>query len=419
VSEFIFYFDEFIMSFEGKVCLAILGLLMVLTSIVLSFLNSRKEHRTFGTSQFEEGSALQDEITASQSISETSENLNSKKTSEEFPKLSEGLSKSRLAIWKKLQSLVQKKESKKDDFFLSFEELLIESDIGVSTSTKLVKELSEEFKENTERKFSLSTFKDALKDRITSILEYPEEPEIEPEKVEGNAKVVMVVGVNGAGKTTTIGKLAFQFRAQGANVLIAACDTFRAAATGQLEVWCDRAGALIEKGADGEKPSTVAYRAIQRAKDENIDIVLIDTAGRLHNKINLMNELSSITNVISKLSPGSPHETLLVLDGSTGQNALSQAREFNSATSLTGLVITKLDGTQKGGIVIAIKDELNIPVRYLGVGEGVGDLRPFDSREFSEALFGSFDLSSDEVLIDFSNSDSVISKVSINASSLE
>jgi len=302
-----------------------------------------------------------------------------------------GLSKSRGFFSKKISAIfgIGKSDRTLDNLLNDFEELLLEGDLGIATSQKLIAKVKVHFQENkpTSQDTLGDEVEELLRNEVVSILTTSEVPEIEPYKIDGLPKVVIVVGVNGAGKTTTIGKLAFQFGAQGAKVLVGACDTFRAAATDQLEVWAERAGAGIERGKDGEKPSTVAYRTIHRGKTEGYDIVLIDTAGRLHNKVNLMNELSSITSIISREQPGAPHETLLVVDGTTGQNALFQAKEFNSATTLSGIVVTKLDGTPKGGIVVAIKNELGIPVRYIGIGESAGDLRPFEAAEFVDALF--------------------------------
>lgn len=302
-----------------------------------------------------------------------------------------GLKQSRGFFSKKIATIfgIGKADRSLESLLNDFEELLLEGDIGINTSQKLVAKVKAHLLENKpESKDILSEqVGDLLREEVISILHSDDIPEIDPVKVNGGPKVVVVVGVNGAGKTTTIGKLAFQFGAQGAKVLVGACDTFRAAATDQLEVWAERAGAGIEKGADGEKPSTVAYRTIHRGKAEGYDIVLIDTAGRLHNKVNLMSELSSITKIISREQEGAPHETFLVVDGTTGQNALFQAKQFNEATTLSGIVVTKLDGTPKGGIVVAIKNELGIPVRYIGMGEGAGDLRPFEASEFVDALF--------------------------------
>ncbi len=282
--------------------------------------------------------------------------------------------------------LLSNKKNELADTYLDLEELLIEADVGVNTSGKLITLLKESLN-SAESDKSTTAIKRNLKEIVKKILQSDTDPEIEPEKVNGLPKIVLVVGVNGAGKTTSIGKLAFQFRAQGANVLVAACDTFRAAASDQLKVWVERAGAELEAGADGEKPSTVAFRAVTRAKNEGFDILLIDTAGRLHTKQNLMQELGAVTKIISRECENAPHETILVVDGSSGQNALHQAKEFNEVTTLTGIIITKLDGTPRGGVVIGIKNELNIPIRYIGLGESTADLRIFDATEFTDALF--------------------------------
>lgn len=402
---------EFFTLFEVKVLLAVFSLLTIFVSCAYSYFSKKQI-----SSLDQNHEPLRDSIRCDK-INVTGSDSEEKVPSENI--FRKGLQNSQKTLWTKLRSIIKDNKNNEDDFYNSFEELLIESDLGVKTSAKLINDIKRDIATGIEPELLSKSIENALKNRIVELLHAPLDPEIEPVKVDGVPKVILVVGVNGAGKTTTIGKLAFQFRARGADVMLAACDTFRAAAADQLDVWSQRSGAKIERGQDGEKPSTVAYRAIQRAKQEGVDVVLIDTAGRLHTKVNLMNELSSVTNIISRECHGAPHETILVLDGSTGQNALQQAREFNAATKVSGIVVTKLDGTQKGGIVVAIKDELQIPVRYLGIGEGVGDLRPFDSREFTEALLGNFDLTSDEVLIDVSSSDSVNLKVSVNASSLE
>jgi fused signal recognition particle receptor len=398
----------FLLSTEGKIFGTFVSILVITISVILSYFKEKNQKLVESSTSSSE-IKFQDKEQKILSI----QNIDNRPND---TALVSGLQNSRNAFWNKFKTFLTINNSNDDQSFVILEELLIESDLGVRTSTKLVQEIKEITKKQN---LSLNELRSILKTKITESLYDSIEPEIIPTKVDGMPKVVVVVGVNGAGKTTTIGKLAFQFRAQGAKVMVAACDTFRAAASGQLEVWCDRAGAIIEKGTESEKPSTVAYRAVKRAIEESMDVLLIDTAGRLHTKVNLMNELSSVTNIISRELPGAPHETLLVLDGATGQNALQQAREFNLSTKLSGIVITKLDGTQKGGIVVAVKDELKIPVRYLGVGEGVGDLRPFDSVEFVEALFGDFDLTSDELIMDLSSSSSVSLKTSINASSSE
>ncbi len=339
-------------------------------------------------------SSEQTAIVAVEEITEVEHTEGIEKVELELPKgteVKQGLKRSRGFFSKKISAIfgIGKSDKTLDSLLGDFEDILLEGDIGINTTQKLVGKVKAHLLENKAGSDdSLSDqVSELLRAEVISILKHDKIPEIDPVKVDGNPRVVMVVGVNGAGKTTTIGKLAFQFAAQGAKVLVGACDTFRAAAADQLEVWAERAGAGIEKGADGEKPSTVAYRTIHRGKAEGYDVVLIDTAGRLHNKVNLMSELSSITKIVSREQEGAPHETFLVVDGTTGQNALFQAKQFNEATALTGIVITKLDGTPKGGIVVAIKNELGIPVRYIGMGESAGDLRPFEPSEFVDALF--------------------------------
>lgn len=305
--------------------------------------------------------------------------------------VSGGLSKTRSKFFSGLKNLFDGSKSPEQiDLLGELEELLIASDIGVKTTQQLLQNFRGDGYHSSE--LDLETVRTELKRAVTEILDDPVDPLIEPKKVAGNPKVILVVGVNGVGKTTTIGKLAAQFRVQGASVLIGACDTFRAAAGAQLEEWARRANAEIVQGAEGTKPTTVAFETIARGLKEKFDVIIIDTAGRLHTKVNLMNELSSVVKIIARELPGAPHETLLVLDASTGQNAVQQAREFHGRVSLSGIVITKLDGTPKGGVVVAIKDELKTPIRYIGVGEGLGDLRPFFADEFVDALFGDVSL---------------------------
>lgn len=296
-----------------------------------------------------------------------------------------GLKKTRDFFFSKLNSIIGSDAELTEKTFADLEELMITSDLGVKTTVKLLQQLKDAKKENSAPEFNL---KDKLKEKLLNILKFGNEnKEITPTKINNQPFVILVVGVNGVGKTTTIGKLASRFANQGLKVLLGAADTFRAAAVEQIEVWAERAKVELHSGREDAKPSTVAYEALKKAQDNNFDVVIIDTAGRLHTKVNLMNELVSVLAVIEKLQPGAPHESILVLDAATGQNALEQAREFNQKIKLSGLVITKLDGTPKGGIVIAIKDELGIPIRYVGIGEGVEDLRPFVAEEFIEALF--------------------------------
>lgn len=300
--------------------------------------------------------------------------------------LLDGLSKTRTSFFSKLKDLFQGKSEISEDIYASLEEILITSDIGVKTSRKLLAELSKEvadFKNLDQGK--LTSF---LKNQISDILADERDPEIKAIKQDSGPLVLLIVGVNGVGKTTTIAKLSAKFKAQGARVLLGACDTFRAAAGEQLEHWASKIGVDIVQGADNAKPSTVAYQTIHRGIEEDFDVVIIDTAGRLHTKVNLMNELQSVVKIIEREQKGAPHESILVLDATTGQNALQQAREFSKVVGLTGIVVTKLDGTPKGGIVVAIKDELGIPIRYIGVGEGAGDLKVFSATEFAEGLLG-------------------------------
>lgn len=296
-----------------------------------------------------------------------------------------GLTKTRGEFFSKLSSLFRGKTDSVQAAIEALEEVLITSDLGVKTTDLLLARAREKFagaKDINEP--ALKTF---LHDAILEIVDSGVAPEILPEKRDGKPSVVLVVGVNGVGKTTTIGKLAWQFRAQGKKVLVAACDTFRAAAVEQLQVWADRSGVQVVHGAENAKPTTVAYEAIHRAQSEGYDVLLIDTAGRLHTRVNLMNELGSVVRIIEREQPGAPHETILVVDASTGQNALQQAIEFHDKAKLTGVVITKLDGTSKGGIVVAIRNELSVPIRYVGIGEGVTDLKLFSATEFTDALF--------------------------------
>ena len=294
-----------------------------------------------------------------------------------------GLGKTRRGIFQGLKSLFSSGKTQKKEIISKLEETLLSADVGYKTTEKLLAALPEEVT-------SLSDVTERLKSAVKSILIDERIPEIIPVKRGNDPLVVLVVGVNGVGKTTTIGKLAHNFASQGAKVLVGACDTFRAAAVEQLSIWATRAGIEIVSSPDA-KPSSVAFDTIAKAKSEQFDVVIIDTAGRLHTRANLMNELASVVGIVSRELPGSPHETILVVDASTGQNALQQAKEFNDKVGLTGIVVTKLDGTPKGGIVVAIKEELNVPIRYIGVGEGAKDLRVFSADEFVDALFSQSD----------------------------
>lgn len=301
--------------------------------------------------------------------------------------LSNRLQKSRVGLFERIRSVFSGKPKLDESMLEELEALLIASDLGIKTVESLIEEVRAEVKRGDE--VSEGGLSAALKLKVLTILERgaPLNPGIRPLKRDGVPLVVMMVGVNGVGKTTTTAKLAAQWRESGATVLMVAADTFRAAAVDQLVTWGERIGVPVVTGAPEAKPGTVVFDALKRAKDEGVDVVIIDTAGRLHTKANLMQELEGVRNIADRQIPGAPHETVLVVDGTTGQNAIAQAREFNAAVPLTGLVITKLDGTPKGGVVVAIKSELGIPVRYIGVGESPSDLRPFFPRDFVEALF--------------------------------
>ncbi|MDE6787650.1 MAG: signal recognition particle-docking protein FtsY, partial [Muribaculaceae bacterium] len=280
--------------------------------------------------------------------------------------------------------------SKVDDEVLdNLEEVFITSDIGVDTSLKIIQRLEERVARD--KYVSSSELNDILCDEITQMLARPDnEPELGDFEVSENKKpyVIMVVGVNGVGKTTTIGKLAHQYKAAGNKVILGAADTFRAAAIEQLDIWGERASVPVIKQKMGSDPAAVAFDTLSSAKAQGADVVIIDTAGRLHNKKGLMDELSKVKKVMQKVGPDAPHEVLLVLDGSTGQNAYEQAKQFVAATEVNALAVTKLDGTAKGGVVIGISDQFNIPVKYIGIGEKMEDLQIFHSDEFVKSLFG-------------------------------
>ncbi|MEZ4723660.1 MAG: signal recognition particle-docking protein FtsY [Candidatus Kapaibacterium sp.] len=313
------------------------------------------------------------------------------KTSEAvgFNRLKEGLEKTRKSFSDRLSNLLKGRKIDQD-LLDEVEEILITSDVGVSTSEKLIEKLKGRVKkENFE---SAEELYKILKEEILKlIIKSNSEDADRNYTVEESKKPhsIMVIGVNGAGKTTTIGKLAYNYKNAGKSVIIGAADTFRAAANEQLEVWSQRAGVDIVQKSQGSDPSSVAFETMATAIKNGNDVVIIDTAGRLHNKVNLMNELEKMGRVMKKHRDDAPNEVYLVLDGTTGQNALQQAKEFSKVANITGIVLTKLDGTAKGGIVIAIADELKIPVRYIGVGERITDLQPFDAVNYVEALFGS------------------------------
>lgn len=299
-------------------------------------------------------------------------------------KLKDGLSKTKKRLFDGITEAVSTKAVIDEDFLDELEENLISSDIGVDSAMKIIENTRIElYYENDRSKFNI---KEILKKELTSVLTKNDDDnnfEIGDKK----PFVILIIGVNGAGKTTTIGKLAHNYKQAGLNVLIASADTFRAAANEQLDVWAKRAGVEILQKETGADPSSVVFDSLERAKSQNVDVVLVDTAGRLHTKTHLMKELEKIRGVIEKVIPHAPNEVFLVLDGNSGQNALVQAREFSKSTNLTGLIITKLDGTAKGGVVFQISAEQKVPIKYIGVGEGIEDLQDFDSKQFIEALF--------------------------------
>jgi fused signal recognition particle receptor len=300
--------------------------------------------------------------------------------------LERGLEKTREGLLKRLSRAVIGKSKVDDEVLDKLEEALVSSDVGVETTLRVVKLVQQRVARD--KVLNAAELNRILREEIESLLAESGSSAAAAPAAPGNPYVAMVVGVNGVGKTTTIGKLAARLTAEGKKVYIGAADTFRAAAIDQLEVWAARAGAAIVKQQMGADPASVAFDTLTSAKANGADAVLIDTAGRLHNKVNLMNELSKIRNVMRKVIPSAPHEVLLVLDGSTGQNAYRQAQEFSKATEVTALAVTKLDGTAKGGVVIGISDQLKVPVKYIGVGEKVEDLQLFDKKKFVETLFG-------------------------------
>ncbi len=301
--------------------------------------------------------------------------------------LDKGLEKSKSSFLDKLGKAVAGKSKVDDDVLDNLEEVLVSSDVGVTTTLKIIDRI--EARVSKDKYLGTDELNKILREEIAALLS---------ETNSGNATefeipqqdapyVIMVVGVNGVGKTTTIGKLAHQFKSAGKSVVLGAADTFRAAAIDQLQIWADRTGVPIVRQEMGSDPASVAFDTLQSAVNQNADVVIIDTAGRLHNKVNLMNELTKVKRVMQKVIPNAPHDVLLVLDGSTGQNAFEQAKQFTAATEVTSLAVTKLDGTAKGGVVIGISDQFQIPVKYIGVGEGIEDLQVFNKFEFVDSFF--------------------------------
>lgn len=302
-------------------------------------------------------------------------------------KLDKGLSKTKESVFSKLSRAVAGKSKVDDEVLDNLEEILVTSDVGVDTTLKIIERVEQRVAKD--KYLGTSELNAILKDEIAELLQENNVEDLTEFAVPPNTKpyVILVVGVNGVGKTTTIGKLAYQFRKAGKSVLLGAADTFRAAAVDQLVIWAERAGVpIVNQGMEAD-PASVAFDTLKSAIARDVDVVIIDTAGRLHNKINLMNELSKIQRVMKKVIPDAPHDILLILDASTGQNAIEQARQFTAATEVNALALTKLDGTAKGGVVIGISDQFKIPVKYIGIGEQMDDLQVFNRKEFVDSLF--------------------------------
>lgn len=305
-----------------------------------------------------------------------------------------GVKKTNEGFFKRLSRAIVGKSKVDDSVLDAIEEALISSDMGVDTTLEIIDRLEERV--GKDKYMSMDELVGMLREEIASLLEVGDSSQVAtgslPFDFSKKPLVILVVGVNGVGKTTTIGKLASRLKAEGKNVVLGAADTFRAAAVEQLQIWADRAGVAIVKQEMGSDPASVAYDSVSSAVAKGADVVIIDTAGRLHNRVNLMNELTKIRNVIRKVIPDAPHEVMLVLDGSTGQNAYHQAQEFSKATDVTSLAVTKLDGSAKGGVVIGIVDQLKIPIKFIGIGEGIDDLKVFDKKEFVSSLFNPEDI---------------------------
>ncbi|MBR1816371.1 MAG: signal recognition particle-docking protein FtsY [Lachnospiraceae bacterium] len=364
-----------------------------------SFLNGTDDGDIESEEYLEEEEAVTEEYHPEDFINDDSENSDINEEEPEkkkgfFARLKEGLTKSRNSFAESFSNLFKANEID-DDFYDELEETLVMADLGVETTERIIDDLKDKVKEQKIKEA------EACKQLIVNIIRDQMSVDDNAYDFEDKKTVVLVIGVNGVGKTTSIGKLAAQYKKRGKKVLMAAADTFRAAAIDQLKTWSNRAGVDIIAQGEGADPSAVVYDAVSAAKSRNTDILLIDTAGRLHNKKNLMDELAKMRRVISREYPEANVESLIVLDGTTGQNALEQARQFSSVTEINGIIITKLDGTAKGGIAIAIQSELNVPVKYIGIGEQIDDLQRFNPTDYVNALFADFDVKSDiEIIVD-------------------